>query len=154
MKPERSAGMTSCSKRSAKSVAYSRLNDHRSRMLPSLAISIVLDMRLERVQPVVMSPYPCTSSHSCNISMCVERPTPSVPSMAMSFPLRSLGFRYVKPSPKYCASTMGTPPWFVIFERLSHEPAHVVLLGLDIFRGVHLDELKLIDDLVVLVQDA
>src|SRR6185503_12383063 len=86
--------------------------------------------------------------------MCVERPTPSVPSMAMSFPLRSLGFRYVKPSPKYCASTMSTSPWFVIFERLSHEPAHVVLLGFDIFRGVHRDELKLIDDLVVLVQDA
>jgi len=49
---------------------------------------------------------------------------------------------------------MGAPSWFVIFERLSHEPAHVVLLGLDVFRGVHRDELKLIDDLFVLVQDA
>src|SRR6185436_10552293 len=153
MKPERRAGMISCSKRSAKSVAYSRLNDHRSRMLPSLAISIVLDMRLERVQPVVMTPYPCTSSHSCNISMCVERPTPSVPSMAMSFPLRSLGFRYVKPSPKYCASTMGSPSWFVIFERLSHELAHLVLLGFDVFRRIHRNELKLVDDLLVLGQD-
>src|SRR4029077_16316907 len=86
--------------------------------------------------------------------MCVERPTPSVPSMAMSFPLRSLGFRYVKPSPKYCASTMGSPSWFVIFERLSHELAHVVLLGFDVFRRIHRDELKLVDDLLVLSQDA
>src|SRR6185503_12941063 len=86
--------------------------------------------------------------------MCVERPTPSVPSMAMSFPLRSLGFRYVKPSPKYCASTMGAPPWFVIFERLSHEPAHLVLLSFDVYRPIHRDELILIDNFFVLVQDA
>src|SRR4029077_2724027 len=86
--------------------------------------------------------------------MCVERPTPSVPSMAMSFPLRSLGFRYVKPSPKYCASTMGASSWFVIFERLSYELAHVVLLGFDVFCRIHRDELKLIDDLLVLSQDA
>src|ERR1041385_1663948 len=85
--------------------------------------------------------------------MCVERPTPSVPSMAISFPLRSLGFRYVKPSPKYCASTMGPPSWFIVFERLSHELAHLVLLSLDVFRRIHRNELVLIDDLVVLSQD-
>jgi hypothetical protein len=49
---------------------------------------------------------------------------------------------------------MGTPSWFVIFERLSHEPAHVVLLGFDVFRRINRDELKLIDDLLVLGQDA
>src|SRR5262245_9195622 len=86
--------------------------------------------------------------------MCVERPTPSVPSMAISFPLRSLGFRYVKPSPKYCASTMGAPSWFVIFERLSDEPAHLVLLGFDVYCSIHRDELLLIDDLFVLGEDS
>jgi hypothetical protein len=48
---------------------------------------------------------------------------------------------------------MGASSWFVIFERLSNEPAHVVLLGFDVSRRVHRDELKLIDDLVVLVQN-
>src|SRR6266513_4636917 len=85
--------------------------------------------------------------------MCVERPTPSVPSIAMSFPLRSLGFRFVKPSPKYRASTMGAPSWFVIFERLSYELAHNVLLGFDVFHRIHCDELILIDDLLVLRQE-
>src|SRR6185295_2978775 len=85
--------------------------------------------------------------------MCVDRPTPSVPSMAISFPLRSLGFRYVKPSPKYCASTMGSPSWFVVLERLSYELAHLVLLRFDIFRRIHRNELKLVDDLLVLGQD-
>src|SRR5262245_54736817 len=73
--------------------------------------------------------------------------------MAISFPLRSLGFRYVKPSPKYCASTMGSPSWFVVFERLSHELAHLVLLSLDVFRRIHRNELELVDDLLVLGQD-
>ena len=49
---------------------------------------------------------------------------------------------------------MGAPSWFVIFQRLSHEPAHLVLLGFDVFCRVHRDELKLIDDLLVLGQDA
>jgi hypothetical protein len=49
---------------------------------------------------------------------------------------------------------MGTPSWFVIFKRLSHEPAHVVLLGFDVFCRIQRDELKLIDDLLVLGQDA
>jgi hypothetical protein len=49
---------------------------------------------------------------------------------------------------------MGTPSWFVIFERLSHEQAHLVLLGLDFFRRIHRNELTLIDDLLVLGQDA
>src|SRR4026207_1249419 len=74
--------------------------------------------------------------------------------MAMSLPLRSLGFRYVKPSPKYRASTMSPPSWFVIFERLSHEPAHVVLLAFDFFTRIDRDEVKLFDDFVVLSQDA
>jgi hypothetical protein len=49
---------------------------------------------------------------------------------------------------------MGTPFWFVVFERLSHEPPHVALLGFDVFRRINRDEPKLIDDLLVLGQDA
>jgi hypothetical protein len=49
---------------------------------------------------------------------------------------------------------MGAPSWFVILERLSHEPAHVVLLGFDFFRRIDRNELKLIDDLLVLGEDA
>jgi hypothetical protein len=49
---------------------------------------------------------------------------------------------------------MGAPSWFVIIERRSHELAHLVLLGFDVFRRIYCDELKLIDDLLILGQDA
>jgi hypothetical protein len=49
---------------------------------------------------------------------------------------------------------MGAPSWFVIFERLFYEPAHLVLLGFDVFRRVHRDELKFIDDFFVLRENA
>src|SRR5574342_492225 len=82
-----------------------------------------------------------------------ERPTPSVPSMAISLPLRSLGFRYVKPSPKYCASTMGSPSWFIVYQCSLNKAAHLVLLLSDILRRIHRDEVELINDLVILSQD-
>src|SRR5262245_38486047 len=85
--------------------------------------------------------------------MCVERPTPSVPSMVINLPLRSLGFRYVKPSPKYCASTMGSSSWFIVLQRGLDHQAHLVLLFGNILRRIHRDEAELIDNLVILGQD-
>jgi hypothetical protein len=40
----------------------------------------------ERVMPVSMTAWPRASSHVRSSSMCVERPTPSVPSTTMSLP--------------------------------------------------------------------
>ncbi len=77
------------SRRSAKSVAYSRVKVSRFMLWPALAAPIVSDISSERVQPVSMTPYPCTSSHSLRSVTCVERPTPSVPSIVISVPFRS-----------------------------------------------------------------
>src|SRR5262245_42936309 len=86
--------------------------------------------------------------------MFVDRPTPSVPSMAINLPLRSLGFRYVKPSPKYCASTMGSPSWFVVIQGGLNNQAHLILLFGNVLRRIHRNEAELINDLVILGQDA
>jgi hypothetical protein len=49
---------------------------------------IVSERSGERVQPVLLTAQPSSSSHGESRSICVERPTPSVPSMTMRCPGR------------------------------------------------------------------
>src|SRR5438128_185628 len=48
-----------------------------------------LPAKAERVMPVSNTAWPLFSNHCFSRVMCVERPTPSVPSSTMSFPLSS-----------------------------------------------------------------
>jgi hypothetical protein len=49
---------------------------------------------------------------------------------------------------------MSSPSWFVIFQRLVHETPHAILLLSDILGRIHGNQLILLDDFVVLGQDA
>src|SRR5262245_57717288 len=162
-KPERRAGMTIFSSRSAKSVAYSRLNVSWFSECPALAAMIVSDISSERVQPVSMTPYPCTSSHCLSRVIWVVRPTPSVPSMVMRAPLRSSMRAYGRPWPKNVlrglmrpppprGGSSGLPGRLVV--QLGHQVAHVALLRVDAARAVDDAEVVLLRQAVVLLEDA
>src|SRR3990170_2181776 len=103
---------------------------------PALAFSIVFPMSGERVQPVVITPKPLTSSHFLRSSIWVDLPTPSVPSITMSFPVRSARLWYGIPSPKklillpdiYCLRSLQKRRGPELFEPLAHDITHHGLL--------------------------
>src|SRR5258708_33963593 len=53
----------------------------------------------ECVHPVLLTAYPCTSSHGRSNSICAERPTPSVPSIAIKCPGSRFFVTYGRPCP-------------------------------------------------------
>ncbi len=55
-------------------------------MVPVFASLMPRAAKTERVMPVSRTAWPRDSSHERSSVMCVERPTPSVPSTTMSLP--------------------------------------------------------------------
>src|SRR5258708_26143735 len=53
----------------------------------------------ERVHPVLLTAYPSSSSHGRSNSICAERPTPSVPSIAIKWPGSRFFATYGSPCP-------------------------------------------------------
>src|SRR5579885_298145 len=60
---------------------------------------MVSESRGERVHLVLLTAYPSSSSHGRSRSICVERPTPSVPSIAIRWPGNRFSERYGSPCP-------------------------------------------------------
>ena len=57
--------------------------------VPFLGLLEPLARQAERVMPVSSTAWPWFSSHCLSKPMCVDRPTPSVPSKTISLPLSS-----------------------------------------------------------------
>src|ERR1043165_4227267 len=122
---------------------------------------MVLPMSGDRVNPVVMTPYPCTSSHCLRFSICDERPTPSVPSMTINFPLMSERSRYGTSMLRNLEPSLGDvidllslgESRVVIAEFFSNNFPDNVLLFLDGKCRIHDGEFVFRGDLVVLLQD-
>src|SRR5882724_9861936 len=98
----------------------------------------------ERVRPVSSTARPCCSSHSFSMPICVERPTPSVPSMTMSLPTRSCRSRpgsltpYVSFMMKISRRRSWGHPQLPRLDQLAeHELAHLLLLDFDGQRGIN-----------------
>src|SRR5262245_54073120 len=66
---------------------------------PAFASLIVSESRGERVHPVLLTAQPSSSSHGDSRSICVERPTPSVPSITIRWPGSEPIVTYGRPWP-------------------------------------------------------
>src|SRR5437667_7866586 len=127
---------------------------------PDFASLIVLLIRGDRVQPVVITPYPLISSQRRMSSICVDRPTPSVPSITMSFPFISPTSRYCRPVPKnrflsdiHILLLLEIGHGFVIFQLYSNYLANLLLLPLNRGRAVDDGEVEFTRDFIVFVED-
>src|SRR6267143_40645 len=127
---------------------------------PDFASLIALLIRGERVQPVVTTPYPLISSQRRMSSICVDRPTPSVPSITMSFPFISLTSTYCRPVPKnrflsdiHILLLLEIGHGAVVFQLLSDDLANLLLLPLNRRGAVDDGEVEFTRDLIVLVED-
>src|SRR6185503_5323986 len=117
----------------------------------------------ERVQPVLLTAHPSSSSHGERRSIWVERPTPSVPSMTIRCPGSTPMFTYGSPYPNQDLPRFPPPPRIVDLGRpwprvsLQH-PLHLtangLLLGRDVGGRIDHAHTELRGDLVVVVEHA
>src|SRR5438093_2634640 len=115
----------------------------------------------ERVQPVLLTAQPSSSSQGRRSSIWVERPTPSVPSIAIRCPGRGGIFRYGRPLPyQRLPALAGAIPALrcegalVPAEHLLHHAADDALLRRDVAGRVDHAEVELPRELVIDVEDA
>src|SRR6185503_17541786 len=117
----------------------------------------------ERVQPVLLTAHPSSSSHGERRSIWVERPTPSVPSMTIRCPGSTPIVTYGSPYPNQDLPRFAPPPRIVGLRRpwplvsLQH-PLHLTadefLLRRDVGGRIDHAQTELRRDLVVVVENA
>src|SRR5262245_51899524 len=114
----------------------------------------------ERVQPVLLTAWPWSSSQGCSNSICVERPTPSVPSITMRCPGSEPTLRYGSPCPYQVfdflplRGTLAPARALIAPQHLVHHAADGLLLARYVARRVDDSEAELHRELIVYVEHA
>src|SRR6185369_3300930 len=123
----------------------------RPRVWPCFASLMPRPASTERVMPVSSTACPRDSSHCRSRAICVERPTPSVPSMTINLPLYSSFSIPGSGVPYDCFLLMGPGP--PVLQMLANQHAHLALLSFDRSAGIYHCQPKLRHHAIVFFQN-